>query len=117
MPPHCQARATAATAWRAGKPGSEVGNGDLDLDAWLDGDRSDALHDVRGGVQVDEALVDAHLPAVERVRALPVGRLPHDEPQDLGRQAHGPGHVQLLLTGARDQVSANLFQRLYVAAR
>merc|ERR1740120_519468 len=62
-------------------PPSDVGDGDLDLDARLDGDRGDLFHDVRRGVQVDEALVNAHLPAVERVGALAARRLAHAEPQ------------------------------------
>ena len=37
---------------------SNVIDGDLDLDAGLNGDGRDLLHDIRRGVQVDQALVD-----------------------------------------------------------
>ena len=40
-----------------------------DFNTRLDGDRGDLLHNIRGGVQVDQALVDAHLPAVPGVGA------------------------------------------------
>ena len=36
-------------------------DGDLDLDGGVDVDRGDLLDDLSGRVQVDEALVDAHL--------------------------------------------------------
>ena len=41
----------------------------LDIDTRLDGDRGDLLNNVGRGVQVDDALVDAHLEAVPGVRA------------------------------------------------
>ena len=47
-----------------------VDDGHLDLDSGLDGDGGDLLHDVRGGVQVDQALVDAQLEAVVGVGTL-----------------------------------------------
>lgn len=37
----------------------QVSNGHLHLNTGLDGDRGDLLHHVGGGVQVDQALVDA----------------------------------------------------------
>lgn len=37
----------------------QVSNGDLNLDTGLDGDGGDLLDHVSGGVQVDQALVDA----------------------------------------------------------
>lgn len=47
------------------------------------------LHRVRGGVQVDDALVDAHLEAVPRVGALTAGGLARRDLQHLGREAAG----------------------------
>ena len=38
-----------------------VGNGDLNLYTGFDGDGGDLLHDLWRGVEVDHALVDAHL--------------------------------------------------------
>eukprot|EP00405_Crypthecodinium_cohnii_P064739 CAMPEP_0195039870 /NCGR_PEP_ID=MMETSP0326_2-20130528/80036_1 /TAXON_ID=2866 ORGANISM="Crypthecodinium cohnii, Strain Seligo" /NCGR_SAMPLE_ID=MMETSP0326_2 /ASSEMBLY_ACC=CAM_ASM_000348 /LENGTH=171 /DNA_ID=CAMNT_0040066761 /DNA_START=303 /DNA_END=815 /DNA_ORIENTATION=- len=93
-----------------------VSNGDLDLDAGLDGDGSDLLHDVGGGVQVDQALVDAHLPSVEGVGALTVGGLSDAEAEDLGGETDGAGDLQLLLAGTGDEVSADFLQALQVPA-
>ena len=39
----------------------DVSNLNLNLNARLDGDGGDLLHDVGGGEEIDEALVDAHL--------------------------------------------------------
>lgn len=51
---------------RAGYPSAAaprclVGSGDLNIDSWLDGDRSDLAEDLSWSVEVDETLVDAHL--------------------------------------------------------
>ena len=62
-----------------------VGDGDLDLHAGLDADGGDLLDDLGGGVQVDDPLVDAHLEAVPRLRALSAGGLPGRDP---GRTEH-----------------------------
>merc|ERR1719401_1192875 len=91
-------------------PGSDVGDGDLHLHARLDGDRSDLLHDVRRRVQVDEALVDAHLPTVKRVRALAVGALANAQPEGARRQADGPRDMQLLVPRTADEVRADLLE-------
>merc|ERR1719229_179435 len=106
-----------ADGQRGQRPRSDVGDGDLDLNAWLDGDRRDLFHDVRWGVEVNEALVDAHLPPVEGVGALTAWRLAHAEAQRARRKAHGARHMELLLLRARDQVGAHLLERLHVAAR
>ena len=50
-----------------------LNDGHLDLDGGVDVDRGDLLDDLSGRVQVDEALVDAHLEAVPGER----GHTPH----------------------------------------
>ncbi|KAJ8523754.1 hypothetical protein ON010_g17364 [Phytophthora cinnamomi] len=94
-----------------------VGDGHLDLDTGLDRDRRDLLHDVRGGVQVDDTLVDAHLEAVPRVGTLTTRRLARGQTQNLGGETHGARHLQVLVHGATLEVSAHLLQVLHVTAR
>ena len=93
----------------AGKSNLErgVGDGDLNLDSRLDGDGSDLLHDLGGGVQVQDALVDAHLEAVPGVGSLTAGRLAGHDLELLGGQAHGAGHLELLLHRSLLQVRAH----------
>lgn len=62
-------------------------DGDLHLHAGLDHDGGDVLDGVGGGVQVDDALVDAHLEAVPRVGALTAGGLARRDLEHLGGQA------------------------------
>ena len=52
-----------------------ISNGNLDVDTGLDGDVGDRPDDIRRGVEIQKALVDAHLKAVKRVGALTAGRL------------------------------------------
>lgn len=44
-----------------------VGDSDLDLNTRFDADARDLLDDLRRTVQVDKALVDAHLVAIPRL--------------------------------------------------
>ena len=65
-------------------------------------------------MQVDETLVDAHLPSVECVCALTARRLAHAETENLRGQTHRACNVKLLLTRASDEVAADLLQGLDV---
>lgn len=58
-------------------------------------------------MQVQDALVDAHLEAVPGVGSLSAGRLARYDLELLRGQAHGARHLQLLLDGALLQVRAN----------
>merc|ERR1711872_532218 len=89
-----------------------VGNGDLDLHAWLNGDGGDLLDDLGGGVQVDDPLVDSHLEPVPGLGALTARGFPRGDPKGLGGHADGALHLQLLLLGTLDQVGADLLQGL-----
>eukprot|EP00953_Heterococcus_sp_UTEX-ZZ885_P020983 11726-Heterococcus_DN1.PRE.4 len=60
---------------------------DLHLYSWLNRDRSDLLDDLRGAVQVDDALVDAHLEPVEGHCTVTARRLAGQDPELAGRQA------------------------------
>lgn len=96
--------------WRKKKTNSlegGIGDGDLNLHSRLDRDRSDLLDNLRGRVEVQDALVDAHLEAVPGVGSLSARRLARDDRKLLGGQPHRAGHLQLLLHGALLQVRAN----------
>ena len=82
-------------------------DGDLDLHSRVDADLSEGAHDLRGRVEVDEALVDAQLEAVPRVGALTAGRLASRNAEGLSREAHRTGVTQTLGTGALDQILAH----------
>merc|ERR1719211_373948 len=76
-----------------------VSDGDLYLYTGFDGDGSDLLDDLGGGVQVDDPLVDSQLEPVPGLGTLAARGLPGVD-------------LQLLLLGSLDQVSADLLQAL-----
>ena len=119
-----------------------VGNRDFDLHPRLDGDSSDLLHNVGRGVQIDNALVDAHLEAVPRLGTLATRSHTGRDVKNLrasdgffvkrnkksvtprnyaylSRQTNGAGHLSLeaLVLGGLLEVSANLLKRRDIARR
>merc|ERR550519_813835 len=58
-----------------------VSNGHLNLDSGLDVDGGDLLDDLAGGVEVDDALVDAQLELVPGLGALSARGLTGGDPQ------------------------------------
>ena len=72
------------------------------------------LDHVRGGVQVDQALVDPEFEPVPGVGTFTAGGLAHGELQGLGGHAHGALDLEALLLGAADQISAHLLQVRHV---
>jgi len=66
-------------------------------------------------VEVDEALVDAHLKGVPGLGTLTVGRLTGGDLQDLGGQADGALDAELLVLGTVDELLAHLLEGLDVA--
>ena len=87
---------------------------DIHLNAGLNADAGDLLHDVARRVQVDQPLVDAHLEAVPSVGPLPAGRLAGGNLELPGREADGAAHVELLVQRALLEVAADLLQVLHV---
>ena len=73
-------------------------HGDLDLDSGLDGHGGNVLDGVRGGLEVDQALVHAHRVAVPRLGTLTARRTAGGDAQLAGGHAHGAldGEVGLL---------------------
>jgi hypothetical protein len=96
--------------------GVDVGDGDLNLDSGLDVDLGDVLDDGLSGVEVDEALVDAHLVAVPSVGTITARALASGDAEGAGGQADGALDLDLLVGGAAHQVADDLLQSLGVAA-
>jgi len=63
-------------------------------------------------VQVDHPLMDPHLEPVPGLGTLTARGLPGGDLQGLGGHPHWSLHLQLLLLGALDEVSADLLQGL-----
>lgn len=96
--------------------GVGIGDSHLHAHAGGDADRGDVLHQLRGAVQVDDALVDAHLEAVPSVGTLTARALAGGDTQGLGRQAHGARHGDALLDGLRLQLLAHCGNKIGLAA-
>ena len=65
-------------------------------------------------MQIDDALVDAHLEAIPGLGSLSARSLPGGDAQGLGGHAHGTLGLEVLVLGALDQVVADLLQALHV---
>jgi hypothetical protein len=99
--------------------GRLVGDGDLDLHPWLNRDGSDLLDDVRGRVEVDDALVDAHLKPVPRLGTLTTGCHASRDAKHLRRQTDGARHLALktLVLCRALEIRAHLLEGRHVAGR
>ena len=84
------------------------------LHAGLDVDGGDLLHNLGGTVEVDDSLVDPHLELVPGLTTLSARSLTGGDPQGLGGHPDGSLHLQLLVFGSLDQITADLLQRLHV---
>jgi len=81
----------------------------------LDVDRGDLLHNLGWAVEINNPLVDPHLELVPGLGTLSTRGLTGGDTQGLGWHAHRSLHLQLLVLGSTDQVSTDLFQRLYIS--
>ena len=106
---HYQRRQQLRGGLAGGGGAGQIGDCDLDLNPRLNRDGRDLLHDLRGRVQVDDALVDAHLEAVPCLGTLTARRLARCNAQYLCGEAHGTGHLALqsLLLSAALEVGAH----------
>ena len=66
-------------------------------------------------MEVDDSLVDPHLELVPGLTTLSARSLTGGDSQGLGGHPHGSLHLQLLVLGSLDQVTADLLQGLDVA--
>jgi len=87
------------------------GDDDLDIDVGLDGDRGDLLHGLGGRVEVDDALVHAHLETIPGVGSLSARGLADSHAEHLGGHADGALDLEVLLLGTLDEVSADLKEK------
>jgi hypothetical protein len=90
------------------------GNGDLNLDTSVDVD-NDLLDDLGGGVEVNQALVDAHLEAVPGLGTLTARGLAGGDLEGLGGQADGALDAEVLVLAALDDLGADLLEDLDLA--
>lgn len=58
-------------------------------------------------MQIDETFVDSHLEAIPRLGTLTTGSFPGGDAKGLGWHSHWSLHLQLLVLGTTDQISAN----------
>merc|ERR1712038_462148 len=93
-----------------------VGDGDLDLHTWFDGDGGDLLDDLGGRVQVDDPLVVPHLETIPGLGTLSARSLTGGDSQGLGGHPDGSLGLEFLLLGTLDKVGAHLLQALDGAA-
>ena len=66
-------------------------------------------------MEIDDALVDAHLEAIPSLGTFTARSFTGGDPQGLGGHPHGSLHLQLLVLGSLDQVAADLLQGLNIA--
>ena len=84
-----------------------VSNGDLNLHTGFDADGGDLFDDLGWAVQIDQTLVDTHLITVPCFGPFTTGGLPGGNAEGLGGHAHRSLHLQLLVLGSLDQISAH----------
>merc|ERR1719266_1757222 len=92
-----------------------IGDGHFNLYAGFNIDGGDLLHDLGGTVQVDDSLVDPHLKLVPGLATLSARSLTGGDSQGLGGHPDGSLHLQLLVFGSLDEVTADFLQRFHVA--
>lgn len=84
-------------------------NSNLNLNTSLDVD-DDLLNDLGGGVEIDQALVDAHLEGVPGLGTLTTGGFPGGDLERLGGKTDGALDAEVLGLGAVDQLLADLWR-------
>merc|ERR1711872_563300 len=92
-----------------------IGDSDFDFYAGFDGDGGDLLDDLRWRVEIDHALVDAHLEPVPSFGTFTAGRFTGGDAKSLGGNSHRTLDLELLVFGALDQIGAHLFQALHIS--
>ena len=89
-------------------------NSNLNLDTCLHVD-DDLLNNLGWGVQVDQALVNAHLVEVPGLGTFTVGRLTGGNLQVLGGKANRALDTEVLGLGALNELGADLLERVDLA--
>jgi len=92
-----------------------VGDGNLNLDSGVNADGGDLADDVNSGVDVDQALVDAHLEAIPGLRTFTARGLAGGQTQVLGGHADRALNANGLGLGTVDEIGAHLLELLNLA--
>lgn len=87
-----------------------VGNGNLNFYTWFDVDWGNVLHNFAGWMQIDDALVDAHLEAIPGLTTFTARCFTGSDAENLGWPSDWSLDAELLFLGAGDQVAAHFFQ-------
>jgi len=90
--------------------GDRLPDGDLNVHIRLDGDGGDLLHDLAGRLEVDDALVDAHLETIPGLGTLTARSPAGGDAEALGGHTDRTTDGELLGLGAVDEVSTNLLE-------
>lgn len=85
---------------------------EVDVDGWVKFELSDLLDGGRGAVDVNNALVDAHLVAVPSVGTVAARGSACRDDQLFGGDAHGSLHLVVELLGLEYDLGTCLFERL-----
>jgi hypothetical protein len=86
---------------------SGFSDGDFNLDGRVDANAGDLAHDLRWAVQVNNALVNAHLKAIPGVGTFTTRGLTDNKVQVLGWQTNWASMLELALDGTTDELTAD----------
>ena len=74
----------------------EINDDELNIHSGLDTDVGDLPDNISWGVDVEDSLVDSHLPSIVGVRSLTARRFADDKLQELSWHANGSADFQVL---------------------
>ena len=97
--------------------GSVVSNGDLNLDARLDGDGGDLLHGGGWADEIDEALVNAELVAIPSLGTLTARSHAGGDAKSLGGQTDGALDGKILVLGTLEKLRNNCNKDISLARK
>ncbi len=92
-----------------------ISDGDLNINTGLDVNVGDLTHNLSGGVDVDNTLVDAHLEAIVRVGTLTARRLTGHDAENLGGHTNRASDLKAALKSTILEVTAHLLQSGHVS--
>jgi hypothetical protein len=90
-------------------------DGDINLNTRLNANGGDLLDNFTRGMQINNALVDAHLEGIKRVGTVSGRSLTSGHLKNLGWHADRSADMELLVGGTLLQVSTNLLEVLDIA--
>ena len=94
--------------------GLQVADIDVDINSWLQFERSDFLDEFGWAEQVDNSLVDSHFVSVPSVGSLSTWGLPGGNSQTFGWDPDWAFSFEVVILGSVDDLTASGFQWLYV---